>query len=202
MTVHESISFFGRPVPRGSHLCAFFSGPAERDKIIMPFLADGIRAGHKCICIAESLSPDEVLDRLGSHVDLGWAVQTGQLELGTPADSYLRSGRFHADDMLSYWGEAATAASDGGFGLVRAMGEMPSAMDNPEGRAAWLRYEARVNSIIADLPEVVLCLYDLRGSGAKMLMDTLRTHPMMVADGTVRENPYYIDPGKFLRAWE
>jgi hypothetical protein len=33
-------------------------------------------------------------------------------------------------------------------------------------------------------------------------MDTLRTHAMVLVDGTVHDNPYYIDPGKFLRGTE
>jgi hypothetical protein len=29
-------------------------------------------------------------------------------------------------------------------------------------------------------------------------MDTLRTHAMALVDGTVHDNPYYIDPREFL----
>ena len=36
-------------------------------------------------------------------------IETGQLEVGTPADSYLRSGTFSADEMIDYWGEEAAA---------------------------------------------------------------------------------------------
>ena len=43
-----------------------------------------------------------------------------------------------------------------------------------------------------------MCLYDLDRFGAEVLMDTLRTHPRVVVDGMVHENPYYIEPGKFL----
>ena len=30
-------------------------------------------------------------------------------------------------------------------------------------------------------------------------MDTLRTHPLVVVDSMVDDNPSYIDPGEFLR---
>jgi len=29
-------------------------------------------------------------------------------------------------------------------------------------------------------------------------MDTLRTHPKVIVDGMVHDNPYYIEPGKFI----
>jgi hypothetical protein len=161
MTGPQSLTIMNRSVPSGTHICAFYSGAAGRDDVVMPFLADGIRAGHKCICVLESLGPADVLARLDRQVDMGHSVETGQLELTTPADAYRRSGTFSIDDMLSYWQQAAAAAQGTkGSGVLRAMGEMPS------------------------------------------LMDTLWTHPMVVVDSMVHDNPYYIDPGEFLRGPE
>ena len=71
MTGPGAVTIMNRSVPIGTHICAFYSGPAGRDELVMPFLAEGIIAGHKCICILESLSPAEVLTRLGREVDLG-----------------------------------------------------------------------------------------------------------------------------------
>ena len=197
MTSPDPVGFLDRSVPSGTHVCAFVSGPEQRDEVVMPFLADGIRAGQKCICILESLDPPDVLTRLGRQVDVAGPVQTGQLQLGTPADAYLASGRFDTEDMLSYWEQAATQNS-GTYGLTRGAGEMPSVLDNPEGRAEFFRYEARLTGLVARFPQVILCLYDLRRFGAEVLMDALRTHPMVVVDAMTHDNPYYIDPGELL----
>jgi hypothetical protein len=165
----------------------------------MPFLAEGIRTGHKCICILDSLAPADVLTRLGTEVDLGRSVETGQLELATSADSYLRGGKFSTDDMLAYWEEAATATLSGGeFSMTRATGEMPSVLNQPEGRAEFFRYEAKLNDFLPRFSQVILCLYDLQRFGAEVLMDTLRTHPMVLVDGMVHDNPYYIEPSEYL----
>jgi hypothetical protein len=198
MTEHVSLGALGLSVPSGSHICAFISGPAERDEIVMPYLAEGIRTGEKCVCILETLEPPAVLARLGQEVDVSCSVEDGQLELGTPADAYLRSGRFSTEDMVDYWRQAASSTADsGGFKLTRATGEMPSVLDHPDGRAEFFRYEARLNDVIPEYPLVVLCLYDLQRCGAEVLMDTLRTHPMVIVDGMIHDNPYYIEPGRF-----
>jgi MEDS: MEthanogen/methylotroph, DcmR Sensory domain len=204
MAGSESLTILNRSVPSGTHICAFYRGPAGRDEVVMPFLADGIRAGQKCICVLESLAPADVRVRLDRQVGLGGSVETGQLELATPADAYLVSGTFSTDDMLSYWQQAAAAASGKGSGMLplRAAGEMPSVLDHPDGRTEFFRYEARLTGVVASLPAVILCLYDLQRFGAEVLMDTLRTHPMVVVDGMVHDNPYYVDPGAFLRGTE
>jgi MEDS: MEthanogen/methylotroph, DcmR Sensory domain len=203
MTGPQSLTIMNRSVPSGTHICAFYSGPAGRDDVVMPFLADGIRAGNKCICVLESLSAADVLVRLDRQVDLGRSVETGQLELATPADAYLLSGTFSTDDMLSYWQQAAAAVSGGKrSGMLRATGEMPSVLDRPDGRTEFFRYEARLTGVLASLPVVILCLYDLQRFGAEVLMDTLRTHPVVVVDGMMHDNPYYVDPGEFLGGTE
>lgn len=203
MTGQEAPTIMNRPVPIGTHICAFYSGPAARDELVMPFLAEGIRAGQKCICVLESLSPAEVVARLGREVDLGRSVETGQLELATSADAYLRTGTFSVDEMLSYWEQAvAEARGPEGTGVLRGAGEMPSALDHPDGRREFFRYEATITTFVADLPAVLFCLYDLQRFGAEVLVDSLRTHPLVVVDGGVHDNPYYIDPGAFIRGME
>ena len=131
-------------------------------------------------------------------MNVGSSVETGQLELATPASAYLRSGTFSVEDMLDYWQAADETQAEEGFGLTRATGEMPSVLNQPAGRPEFFRYEAKLNEVIPNYAQVILCLYDLDRFGAEVLMDTLRTHPRVVVDGMVHENPYYIEPGKFL----
>lgn len=199
MTESVDIGVLGLAVPRGTHICTFYTGSAGRDDIVLPFLAEGIRAGDRCLCFLDTAAPSEVLSSLARQVDVRPPVETGQLELGTPADSYLRSGTFSAEEMIDYWGEEAAAAQrGGGYGFTRATGEMPSVLDQPGERAEFFRYEARLNEVIPDYPQVILCLYDLERFGSEVLMDVLRTHPRVIVDDMVHDNPYYVEPGKYL----
>jgi hypothetical protein len=199
VTETVSLGVLGLKVPRGTHICTFYSGSSGRDEILMPFLAEGIRAHDKCLCITDSIGPADILPRLARQVEVAAPVETGQLQLSTPAESYLASGTFSTDDMLDYWGAVAAAMqSEGDFTLTRAAGEMPAVLNHPEGRAEFFRYEARLNEVIPNYPEVILCLYDLERWGAEVLMDTLRTHQMVIVDGMLHDNPYYVEPGRYL----
>jgi hypothetical protein len=200
MTGSVPLGILGCEVPVGSHICAFYSGAGERDEIVLPFLAEGLRTGQKCIGVVESLTPADVVAGLGSSgVDAGGSLESGQLELATPAGAYFSSGRFSTDDIVAFWGAGVSAVKTSGtFSFIRATGEMPSVMDHPDGRTEFFRFETRLNEFASSFPLVVLCLYDLQQFGAEVLMEALHTHPAVIVDGMIHENPYYIEPSKFL----
>jgi hypothetical protein len=75
---------------------------------------------------------------------------------------------------------------------------MPSVLDHPDGRTEFFRFEAMLNQFSSPLPLVVLCLYDLERMGAEILMQALHTHPAVIVDGAIYENPCYIEPSTFL----
>jgi len=200
MTGSVPLGILDRSVPSGSHMCAFYTGSAGRDEIVLPFLAEGLRSGHKCLAVLDSTSPADVLAKLDKNgVDADAAAQTGQLELDDPAHAYFRSGTSRTEDMLGYWTHVIDAVQAcGTFGVVKAMAEMPSVLDHPAGRTEFFRFEARLNQLSSAFPQVMLCICDLERTGAEVLMDLLRTHPVAVMDGVVHENPYYIEPNTFL----
>jgi MEDS: MEthanogen/methylotroph, DcmR Sensory domain len=75
---------------------------------------------------------------------------------------------------------------------------LPSDVLADPGHQEFFRYEATLNDVIPKYPQVILCLYDLERWGAAVLMDTLRTHRQVIVDGMVHDNPYYIEPGRFV----
>ncbi|MGQ0464380.1 MAG: MEDS domain-containing protein [Sporichthyaceae bacterium] len=60
----------GLSVPPGTHICTLFRGSAERDAILYPYLAEGLRRRDKCLCAFDA--PDEAALRseVANHLDL------------------------------------------------------------------------------------------------------------------------------------
>ena len=48
-----SLGIPGHSIPAGTHVCAFYSGPDERDELVLPYLAEGIRTRQKCMAIVD-----------------------------------------------------------------------------------------------------------------------------------------------------
>jgi hypothetical protein len=63
----------------------------------------------------------------------------------------------------------------------------------------FLEYECRLNHIIPQHKDAVICLYNLTKCGANLIIDVMRTHPMILIGGIVQENPFFVPPDEFLR---
>jgi hypothetical protein len=44
----------------------------------------------------------------------------------------------------------------------------------------------------------VICVYNLSKFGASVAMDIMRTHPLVIMGGLLRENPFFVPPVQFL----
>jgi hypothetical protein len=61
-----------------------------------------------------------------------------------------------------------------------------------------IEYETRVNHVIPKYEDTVICAYDVSKFGASVVVDALRTHPVVIIGGLLQENPFYVPPDQFL----
>jgi hypothetical protein len=190
----------GVTISPGDHICAFYRGSDQRDEVLLPYLREALLAGDKCICVLDDDHPERVTGPLGAEFDVVASVSSGQFELLTSADTYLGGGRFTTDDMFAFWDRGiGGAVGAGGFGFVRAVGEMTWALRDYPGVEELLTYEAKLNRFLPRYPQVILCMYDLEQfSDGTLLLDLLRTHPFVLLGGQLLENPWYTEPDEFL----
>jgi DNA-binding CsgD family transcriptional regulator len=184
----------------GTHMCALYSGPGERDKLLFPFMREGIREGDKCLYLIDDAEPAAVHDRITSRQNGHSRRESEQLEVDRASDMYLRSGRFSVEQMTSFLSGRLTEVAETEFLLLRAAGEMTWVLPQPQGAEDFFVYESAVNQIVEDKPAVFMCMYDLQRCGVSMLVDVLKTHPKVLLDGMVLENPNYLTPREYLAA--
>jgi hypothetical protein len=176
----------------GDHICAFYRGDLARDAVLVPYVEAGLDEGDRCLCVLDGSQPEE----LASIADGG---RSG-LTLLQSDDTYLASGCFSPDDMLSFWYERARRAfDDEGCAFLRAVGEMTWALRDLPGVDLLVMYEAELNRFLPKFPQTILCLYDLeRFTDGEVLIDILRTHPKVLMSGMLVDNPWFIEPDQFL----
>jgi DNA-binding CsgD family transcriptional regulator len=100
--------------------------------------------------------------------------------------------------MLGFLSESVDAAIGDDFHLVRVAGEMSWVLPGPPGWHDLFLYESAVNDAVEEMPAIFMCLYDLQKFGADMLVEVLFTHPKVLLDRTVIDNPHYVEPTQYL----
>jgi DNA-binding CsgD family transcriptional regulator len=181
----------------GTHFCALYSGPVERDRLLYPFLDEGLRQGDKCLCLIDDVEPALVRDRALGQPGARYSRRSAQLDVERASDAYLSSGEFSVEDMMSFISESVDAATGDDFGLLRAAGEMSWVLPGPPGWEDLFRYESALNRVVEQMPAILICLYDLQKFGADMLVEVLHTHPKVLLDRTVIDNPHYLAPSEY-----
>ncbi len=183
----------------GDHLCLPYDDVDEKTEAVVPFIAEGLARGERCVYIADVDQREALLGALSNAgVNASRALDRGSLWLRTPSETYFRSGKFDPDDMLALADELITDALADGFVAVRGSGEALAAQDGSEDRAvAWsdlYSYEVRFNERFARRPIVALCRYQRAVAPPARIADALRAHPTAVVGGRVCRNSYYEKP--------
>ncbi len=194
-----ALGFTDAPATEGLHICYVYGDEDERQDVISRFLASGLRANEKVLCLADAPGRSAMLDRLA-----GLGVSDEALTLADAAAGYCPSGKFTPSvtlDMVRDFYENAVGKE--GYVGARGTGQMNWAVDPALADPADLiRYEAQVNNVLARHPYTACCQYDARLLGGQMLMDVLSIHPMMIIRGQIVRNPFYVEPETFLREFE
>lgn len=189
----------GRTLKQTRHVCAFFNSRDEQNKVLMPFFKEGVDKGQKVFHIIDPRLRREHLQACSDGgIDVEQCSQTGQLEVRHWEDAYLKDGYFDGDRMVTILKEVLEANRKH-FKLTRLMGNMEWALETVPGITDIVEYETKLNYLLPHYPDPVVCVYDLNRHSGSVLMDILRTHPMVIIGGVLQDNPLYVKPDDFLR---
>lgn len=104
-------------------------------------------------------------------------MESRQLEIALPQDTYLKTGRFNKDAMLALIQEALKAGRALGFPLTRMIAHAETAVEDWKSGNEWVEYEMRLT----------------------LAIDILRTHPVVIIGGVLVENAFFTRPEDFIR---
>jgi len=197
------MGFTKEPFLEGTHMCMIYDNDEQRKIVIGQFLARGITLGEQVGYFADMSTPEEVetwLQEMG--LELPSRKRNGEFEVFKAEEVYCPSGRFDPSEMLSTLGGCYDKAIQAGYQGARASGEMSWALKGIPGSERLLEYEALINTINEVHPVTPICQYDARRFDGATLLNVLKVHPMMIVQGKIVQNPYYISPQEFLKEFK
>ncbi|MEO8484510.1 MAG: MEDS domain-containing protein [Acidobacteriota bacterium] len=187
----------GTSLGRHRHICAFFHSPNDHYQALLPFIKDGFDSGEKAVHIIDARRRADHIRRLATiGIDAAAAQEDGRLDLRTWADAHLRDGFFDHDRTRRLMNGIRQRSAQDGFPRVRFVTHMEWALEDRPGVEGLLQYEASAN--LVPLEDPVVCAYDLTRFRADVVVDVMRTHPLIIIGGILQENPFFVPPEEFL----
>ena len=194
------ISLAGSQLGEVRHVCAFFNSDDEEYRVLLPFIKDAFECGDKAVHVVNPGQHHNHLQRLtAAGIDAAAAQRSGQFELRTNTETYLRDGHFDQDRMLEFFEQLASGNAGGGFPLSRIVCHMEWAADGRSHVDDLVEFESRVNDVWRRHDDVVICTYDLAKVRGDTVIDIMRTHPVIIIGGILQHNPFFVPPEEFLR---
>ena len=198
-TTVQSSQFTRNPSIRRGHICAFFNSVDEQRRVLQPFITDGFDQRDRAYHIVDPKQRDEHLRWLGeAGIDVWQAMSTGQLEVRSWQDGPLRNAGLDPGTWMESFEQVLGSGSAVGYAHTRFMAQMEWALGRRWEDVDLFEFETRLNYVIPKYQDWVICSYNLVQFGASVMMDALRTHPVVIIGGLLQENPFFVSPDQLL----
>jgi hypothetical protein len=185
-----------------THICAFFNSHDDEYRVTLPFIKEGFERGDRACHLVGPVRCEDHLRRLTeAGIDTVATQATGQFDLRSWEETYLSGGYFDPDQWLVLVEDMLASGPRQGFPMTRVVAHMEWALEARMGVDRLVEYEARVNHVWPRFKDSVICIctYDLAQFSGDVIIDIMRTHPMVIIGGILHQNPFYVEPDTFLK---
>jgi hypothetical protein len=195
----KHVHLAGSTLTHSCHACAFFHTKEEEYRVLLPFIMEGFERGDRAFHIVSPQHRAAHLARLESEgIDTAAAEAQGQLEVCNWNETYLQDGHFDQHRMIDTLLKMIAPENAPPGKMSRNIANMEWAREDRPGVHDIVEYEARLNQALPAQHNPVVCTYDLNQFDASVVMDIMRTHPMVIIGGILQENPFFIPSEQML----
>jgi hypothetical protein len=199
-TTHEPVRLAGSALSRSCHVCAFFNSKDEEYRVLMPFIKEGVEKGDRTFHVVDPKHRSEHVRKLEEEgIDVSALEAEGRLEVRRWQEAYIKDDHFDQYRMIETIKEALDPAKKPAGKLTRLVANMEWALEDLPGVHDIVEYETRLNHVLPKYHDPVICTYDLSRFDASVVIDIMRTHPMVIIGGILQENPFYVPPDEMLK---
>lgn len=178
------------------HICALFSSREDEYRTTLPFIQDGLARGERAYHLIGADRQDDHVRRLNAAgTDTAELQRSGQFELHGWDETYFGGeGYFDPDRWLAVLEQNLAS----GPRITRFLAHMEWALEDRPGVDRIVEYEARANYLWRKYKDAVICCYDLTRFSGDVVIDIMRTHPLVIIGGILQENPFFVSPDELI----
>lgn len=193
------LGFTPEPFPEGTHICHLYSDDAVCRRFLRAYITSGL-AEKELVENLPDVPASEDLGRIVEQLEIKQFADQGpgQLVIQPVLQSCCWDGQFDADRQLERIRGVYRRSQACGCAGARYSAEMTWALLGMPGTEQLVGYEARINNLVKEAPITIYCYYDTRKFDGKTLFEIMNVHPIIVVDGQIIHNPFYVPPEQFF----
>ena len=172
------------------HTAVLYGSDEDMHSSMIPLLINSLSNGdHMCLCILDDIMYLELTTALSREgIDIDEVQNSERLNHLVKNEIFLTKGTFNIEQTFAIFTSIANASRAHGFKRLDIFTDMSWTLPKVLNRA---EYELKVNLALASLNVNMICMYDLRKFSSDAVMDALRTHPAVYANGVEYRNPFF-----------
>jgi hypothetical protein len=184
-------------IPIGSHIAFIASDNEIILNTIMEYFKKGVEENENGIIFVDSMTPEKMAEEFDKR-GLNSSSQQS-LSIIKAEEGYYPEGKFSADEMRDRIKDFVHHSISQGFKAVRAAGEMSWVLRILEDSSELMVYEASLTEFLKKLPVSGICIYDTNKFNGSTIFDVLKTHPFIIINDRIHQNPYFTPASVFLK---
>lgn len=187
--------------------CFVYESDAEWRQTIIPFIAQGLRNGEKCIYVLSKRNHDYIRDCLKSAgIDIDSLIDSGQLLIIRTAEVFKGHSIVSLEQVLKIYMDWLDSILLEGHSVIRITSEEMFRKHGHE-TGTFLEFQLRLNEeIFQHYPVISLCQYHRLQENPMILRDAIISSKWMIRNGQVYQNPFCLSAEFYYEykdiAWE
>ncbi|WP_400260111.1 PAS domain S-box protein [Candidatus Methanomassiliicoccus intestinalis] len=171
------------------HAAVLYGSDDDMISSMIPLLIESVSDENQmCLCILDDTMYMELTNRLAEQgIDIAAAQESERLNHLIKSEIFFTKGVFNLEHTFAIFSSIANASKLHGFKQLNIFTDMSWTLPKVLNRA---EYELKLNTLAVPIKLNMVCMYDLRKFSSDAVMDALRTHPTIYANGVKYANPF------------
>lgn len=166
-------------LPHADHLCWVYDDAASFADAAQRFLAEGVAAGDRLLCVGDGLAEEF---RAAREPSLDRLVERGDLEFAELTGTYADGRTVRPHEQRAFYDAAVRDAQAAGYRGLRVVAEVTGLAADDGARAQLVRWERVADEYIASGAGLTaMCAYSRDVLDAEALADVTAVHPQVHA---------------------
>jgi len=181
-----------------THAGHIYESRDEQIDVTAAFFRASLGQRLRCVYVHDQSDDTAAVQALArAGLDVSGAMQSSALQVADRRLLPTKPDEFEIEGLLTFLHDRATEAEAAGYVGVRGVGDMGWTIPSDPTHERLIQYESLVTGALNEVPAAVICQYDRSRFDDAALLEVVSTHPWLVIEGTLCQNPYCVPEHSF-----